>query len=207
MVSLAPPSLSRFEFLDARCDERFAPEPVFRSDESRVGMGRGLGSPLSGQLGRRTGGGESLAGSSLITDSAARGSRRDDVKLAAAEAAVLAEPPTAPKLALLLSASFSRSLSLLLMYINPRGCRPDFLPQLSCECCFLSELLRSAPGDKASRVRSTLSLPMLSAPDANEPRLEGRESAPLLLLEIRLLRPDASRVPELFGDFGAVSEE
>src|SRR5690349_2019455 len=34
IVSLAPPSLSRFEFLDARCDKRLPPEPVFRSDES-----------------------------------------------------------------------------------------------------------------------------------------------------------------------------
>jgi hypothetical protein len=45
-----------------------------------------------------------------------------------------------------------------------------------------------------------LGLPILSAPDVSDPRLEGR----LLARERRLFKPDVSRAPGLLGDLGEV---
>jgi hypothetical protein len=142
-------------------------------------------------------------GSSFMMDSAARGSRCGVVG-PLAELSRFEFPPTAPMLARFFSASFSRNLSLLLMYIKPRWCRVPFLPQLSYDCCFFRPW-GSALGERGSwLLRSMLSFPILSAPDVSEPLLDGRETPPLLRRERRPFRPDESRPPGLLGDLGAV---
>jgi len=204
MVPLAPLSLSRFEVLDARADDRFAWVPVFLNDESLAGIGLGVAGVLLGPSPFVADGSSpveaaSACSSSLITDSTESGSRRGVVM----PLGELEFPPAAPMLALFFSAS-SRSLSLLLMYINPRWFLPCLLPQLSADFCFLTEF-GSPTGEVGSDPRSMLSFPMLSIADVNDPLLEGRERPPLLLRESRLLRPDASRLLWLLGDLGAVS--
>jgi hypothetical protein len=136
-----------------------------------------------------------------MMDSVESGSRRGVVGPFAESLFVF--PPTVPMLDRFLSASFSRSLSLLLMYIRPRWCLEPFLPQVSNDCCFF-RLWASEPGDKGSWLRSTLSLPMLSAADVSDPLLDGRETPPLLRRESRPFRPEDSRAAGLFGDLGAV---
>src|SRR5690606_39149215 len=96
--------------------------------------------------------------------SAAKGSRRGLVG-PLAPLSLLELPPTAPVLARFFSAPFSRSLSLLLMYINPRWALPPFFVHVSSDGCFFKEWLPSGPGDSGSGSRSMLGLPMLSAPD------------------------------------------
>jgi hypothetical protein len=202
-------SLSLLEVRDA-LDDLLAPLPVFRNDESLVGISRGFARLSAGVSDPRVWSSpwpmaKYPVGSSLMIDSAASGSSRGVVGPLTA-LSLFEFPPTAPVLARFFSASFSRSLSLLLMYIRPRWFRPvAFLPQLSKECCFL-RLVPSARGESGSwLLRSMLSLPMLSAPDVSDPLLEGRETPPLLRRDRSPLRPvDESRAPGLLGDLGDV---
>lgn len=122
-----------------------------------------------------------------------------------AEPSPFAFPPTAPMLARF-SASFSRNLSLLLMYISPRRFRAPIPPQLSYDFCF-RRLCPSGSGDNGSWLRSTLSLPILSAPDVSDPLLDGLDGPPLLRRERRLIRPVESLPPGLLGSLGAVRDE
>ncbi len=102
---------------DARADDFFALDPVFRREDSRSGMGRGLcvSWPRLAGSGR---GGESGLGSSLMVVSARNGSGRLAPPLPDFKA--LGEPPTAPMLArfslLCLGASPCCS------YTSSRGC-------------------------------------------------------------------------------------
>ena len=141
----------------------------------------------------------------MITDSAKKGSCLVGMLLLLLGLrGPLEPPPTAPTLARFRSRDLSRNRSLLLMYINPLLLRPVFLPQLSCERLFL-RVLGSLRGDAV--LRSTLRFPMLSATDASEPLLDGRDAfrALLLLFLSNVLRPELPL--GLFGDFGAVSGE
>jgi len=187
MASALLSVLSRFD-REFRWDDLLALGPVFLSEESRVGIGRGLGMSIVLCLSRV---GELLCVdcSSVMGVSPRNGSGRDD------EAPrPLAAPPTAPTLARFFSNSFSRRRSLELMYMSPFWLRPCFLPQLSWDACRFNSKLGATP-------RSTDRLPMLwaSSRDPRDPLDDGRDE----VRRIDLKPPLVSRT----GDLGAVRGE